>query len=794
MNAVVGALRVVLGIDTAAFEKGATLAQKHLVQTGKKFEAIGASIANVGSKMTLGLTAPLSALAVQSSKAATESAQAMGQVNAALASMGDASGRTSEQLAKSAEGLMKISTYDDDEILRKVTANMLTFGKVAGENFDRAQLAAVNLATRLGGDLQGATMMIGKALNDPVKGLAAMSKAGIQFTADQKEMIKGMVASGDAAGAQAIILAELEKQFGGSAAAMRAATPGIDSKQAWDSFNEVVGKIVNEALPPLTALLTRVLESFNNLSPGMQTFAVGAAAAGAALGPILMVVGPMVSSMGKLAPLFATAGGGAAAGATGLAALGTALLPLTAAALAGYAAWKNWDTIGPILSKWASGVKENFAKADADLKAFSTSIAGIDKKLGMPPPSAYANAVKAQAGKMMEDFRRLNADLGKVGEWARQTDAKIAAFATNAAASVQRLYVGVKTWMLDRLSAVWNGVAEKVQWVADKFKWLDDVVVRHSYIPDMVESIGQHMARLDGLMVQPAGKAADKTAAAFRTLKDLMARLFPEVEERAAFTRDLALLRGELDAGRLSAEQYGEALARLGGGERSGGVLAFDLETDTVIPGMPKFEVPADMEPVGEASTFLTLLNEITPALQRIGDIAGGVFGGIADSISADVIPAIKVLGDKTATLGDKITALGQAAASIFGKIFGKKAGNIIGAVANAGAAIAAAFGKGPNLPAFANGGSFKVGGVPGIDKNIVSFRASRGEMVDIRKPGNDNGGGGRFLFDLRGAVMTQDLIDQMNSIGDGAAMRGALGGSSMAQASLARRGRRRLA
>src|SRR3546814_1592461 len=43
--------------------------------------------------------------------------------------------------------------------------------------------------------------------------------------------------------------------------------------------------------------------------------------------------------------------------------------------------------------------------------------------------------------------------------------------------------------------------------------------------------------------------------------------------------------------------------------------------------------------------------------------------------------------------------------------------------------------------PVFATGGSFRVGGAPGIDKNLVAFRATRGEMVDIRKPGNDNGG-----------------------------------------------------
>lgn len=49
---------------------------------------------------------------------------------------------------------------------------------------------------------------------------------------------------------------------------------------------------------------------------------------------------------------------------------------------------------------------------------------------------------------------------------------------------------------------------------------------------------------------------------------------------------------------------------------------------------------------------------------------------------------------------------------------------------------------SGVQLPGFATGGSFRVGGMAGIDQNVVAFRATKGEMVDIRRPGNDNGGG----------------------------------------------------
>jgi len=66
----------------------------------------------------------------------------------------------------------------------------------------------------------------------------------------------------------------------------------------------------------------------------------------------------------------------------------------------------------------------------------------------------------------------------------------------------------------------------------------------------------------------------------------------------------------------------------------------------------------------------------------------------------------------------------------------------------------------------FATGGSFKVGGSPGKDKTPISFMATKGEMVDIRRPGQQLAGSGAGMhFDLRGAVMTSDLLAQMNQM-----------------------------
>lgn len=132
------------------------------------------------------------------------------------------------------------------------------------------------------------------------------------------------------------------------------------------------------------------------------------------------------------------------------------------------------------------------------------------------------------------------------------------------------------------------------------------------------------------------------------------------------------------------------------------------------------------------------------------------------------------------------------------GSLFGGNA--LAGSVAQAEASVASmAASLKPGLldvaalPGFRTGGSFKVGGMSGVDANVVSFRATKGEMVDIRKPGNDNGSRRALSFDLRGAVMTSDLLAQMNAMADGAALRGAAGGSAMAQSGVAKRARRRI-
>lgn len=364
-SAVIGALRVVFGADTAAFERGVTTAERKAASFEKRMSALGGKISGIGKGMSVAITAPLALLGKSGFDAAVQASDAIAQVNAALGSMGPVAGKTSEQLQANAKELEKLSSFDDKEILRKVTANMLTFGNISGEAFDRAQRAAVDLSARMGTDLQSSTIMIGKALNDPVKGLAALGRAGIQFTADQKELIKSMVAGGDAAGAQAIMLTELEAQFGGAGKAARDAAPGSDMINKWSELKETVGEFVMSAMGSIEPVINRVLDAFNNLSPGTKQFVVGFAAVAAAIGPVLVILGTLVSSVGALAPVFAPVVAlFGSAGLTGvISALGAVLapflVPIAAIAAAGALIYANWDKIAPVLEK----LREKFVEA-----------------------------------------------------------------------------------------------------------------------------------------------------------------------------------------------------------------------------------------------------------------------------------------------------------------------------------------------------------------------------------------------------------------------------------------------
>jgi len=181
----------------------------------------GLDIASVGATVALGALAYAGGQAVDA-LARIETINA--QTEAVISSTGGAAGVTAKHVEDLAGSLEEL-TATEAESVQEAANLLLTFTNVrntvgAGNDvFDQATAVMVDMARAMGTDVASQAVRVGKALNDPVAGIGALSKVGVQFTDEQESMIRSLVETGDVMGAQKVILGELQTQFGGSGAA-----------------------------------------------------------------------------------------------------------------------------------------------------------------------------------------------------------------------------------------------------------------------------------------------------------------------------------------------------------------------------------------------------------------------------------------------------------------------------------------------------------------------------------------------------------------------------------------------
>ena len=291
-------------------------------------EGIGGGIKNafqsaVGPSTALlsGVTAAaagVGAFGFASVKAFNEAELASAQLGAVLKSTGNAAGVTKDQLLEQATALQSVSMFSD-EAVQATQAMLLTFTNIKGGVMKDATETALDLAQAMGMDGKQAAMQLGKALNDPAEGLSKLTRIGVTFTAEQEKQVKALSEAGDTAGAQAVILKELQKEFGGSAKAAGSTFAGQLEilKNTFGDLMEGVGQFIIGALKPVTKALgdwvARVqeaggfMEYFKNLWEQNHTIIVMVASAIAiALVPALVAAAAaFVSFFAPILPFLA---------------------------------------------------------------------------------------------------------------------------------------------------------------------------------------------------------------------------------------------------------------------------------------------------------------------------------------------------------------------------------------------------------------------------------------------------------------------------------------------------------
>jgi hypothetical protein len=186
-----------------------------------------------------------------------------------------------DELKDMASAMQDVTVFGDEMVIEAQNI-LLTFTRIGKEVFPEVLERSADLATLMaqgsGGQIsiKEAGIQLGKALNDPVKNLSALSRAGIQFTKEQTEQIKVLVESGKQLEAQKLILGELANQFGGTAKAARERLGG-----AFTARKNRAGDVLEEIgegglLKALDELSEKLLDTSNKAgsATGFQTDAV----------------------------------------------------------------------------------------------------------------------------------------------------------------------------------------------------------------------------------------------------------------------------------------------------------------------------------------------------------------------------------------------------------------------------------------------------------------------------------------------------------------------------------------
>jgi hypothetical protein len=378
-----------------------------LGNTLKRGLKVGALAA--GAALTTGLAVSLKK-AVTNAKEAEKIGR---QTEAVIKSTGQAANVTADDVQNLASAIQK-KTAVDDEATKSSSNLLLTFKNVQNSadgsvrTFDRAQEAIVDMAAGMNNAvptaamLKSSTIQLGKALNDPIKGMAALSKVGVQFNEEQKATIEGLIESGQLQKAQGVILKEVEGQFKGSAEAQATAMDHL--RETWNDFLEEVGKkilpVMEKAAAWMEKFISEIMEgtgaggdfrntmeslwkTLQNLWPTIRTI-------GSAIGKLIKgfasLPAPVQTALLSLG-LFAGIGaklfglvkifGAVKWAATGLfttirmapLAMGVAGIALMALVGIAYLIIKNWDKVKGFLGKtwsWIKNAAGDLAKWVAD--------------------------------------------------------------------------------------------------------------------------------------------------------------------------------------------------------------------------------------------------------------------------------------------------------------------------------------------------------------------------------------------------------------------------------------------
>lgn len=198
-------------------------------------------------------------------KSAESANKTLNILNNTLKVTGASAWTTSEDLVKMSEEIAYSTNYTVGEI-QDMQSVLLGFKNITGDTFREASDAITDMATVMGMDLKSAVQTVGKALDDPIKGLDSLRRQGFAFTEEQKAELEILVRNGEQLKAQKIILDELNTTYGGAA---KAAQSAFDKQK--DSVIEFKETLGNQLMPVMNKFAESSATTFNKLTEFVKT-------------------------------------------------------------------------------------------------------------------------------------------------------------------------------------------------------------------------------------------------------------------------------------------------------------------------------------------------------------------------------------------------------------------------------------------------------------------------------------------------------------------------------------------
>ena len=201
-------VKAIISADTKNFDNGMRKAQTSAKNLSNTFGNLSKIITKALSFAGLGLGVKAIADFGKASVAAADSANKSFKIlNNTLKVTGATAWTSSEELVKMSEDIAHSTNYTVGEI-QDMQSVLLGFRNITGETFKDASDAITDMATVMGMDLKSAVQTVGKALDDPIKGLDSLKRQGFAFTEEQKKELEVLVKNGEQLKAQKIILDE----------------------------------------------------------------------------------------------------------------------------------------------------------------------------------------------------------------------------------------------------------------------------------------------------------------------------------------------------------------------------------------------------------------------------------------------------------------------------------------------------------------------------------------------------------------------------------------------------------